>query len=335
MNESNAKPYHLPTDGVWFITGCSSGIGQSLARFIANSPNRIVATARNPASLSAIPDGANVLKLALDVTSTSSIEAALSETLIKFGRIDVVVNNAGYTLVGDTEAAGDEESRALFDTNFWGMVDVTKKALEIMRDQNAIGDGQQGGVVLNVSSMGGFMGFPGSSFYHASKFAMEGWTEAVAKELPVEWNSKLTQHVVAPPFSVHPPDTQNYLVHLCNIEPGGVKTNYATSSLKTMAKGRHPAYADPAYPTNALLEYMGKEENRSSWAEPDAIAAAMYRLISRGQRIPIRVPLGADAYGMITMDIESIKNDLEEFKDISLGVGEAKQLESIKFLQKA
>lgn len=150
-----------------------------------------MATARNITSLSAIIDGPNVLKLALDVTSTSSIEVALSETLTKFGRIDVVVNNAGYTLVGDTEAAGDEESRALFDTNFWGMVDVAKKAIGIMRDENARGDGQQGGVILNISSMGGFMGFPGSSFYHASKFAMEGWTEAVAKELPVEWNSKL------------------------------------------------------------------------------------------------------------------------------------------------
>lgn len=135
-------------------------------------------------------------------------------------------------------------------------------------------------------------------------------------------------------FNVQPTDAQNYLVHLCNIEPGGVKTNYATSSLKTMVKGRHPAYADPTYPTNALLGYMGKEENRSSWAEPDAIAAAMYRLISRKQRIPIRVPLGADAYGMITMDIESIKKDLYEFKEISLSVGEAKQLESINFLQK-
>lgn len=102
-----------------------------------------------------------------------------------------------------------------------------------------------------------------------------------------------------------------------------------------MAKGRHPAYSDPNHPTNALLGYMGKEENRSSWAEPDAIAAAMYRLVSGGNRIPIRVPLGADAYGMITMDLESIKKDLDELKGISLGVGEAKQLESIDFLQKA
>ncbi|RMJ24445.1 3-oxoacyl- acyl-carrier-protein reductase [Aspergillus sp. HF37] len=181
-----------------------------------------------------------------------------------------------------------------------------------MRDQNPKSDAQQGGVILNVSSMGGFIGFPGSSFYHASKFAMEGWTEAVAKELPAEWN-----------------------IHLCNIEPGGVKTNYATSSLKTIANGRHPAYAAPNFPTNALLGYMGKEENRSSWAEPNAIAAAMYCLISRGQRIPIRAPLGADAHGMMTMDLENIRKDLDELKEISIGVGDAKQLDTIDFLQKA
>lgn len=92
--------------------------------------------------------------------------------------------------MGDTEAAEDKESRAVLDTNFWGMVDVCKRALGIMRDVNGQNGGQQGGCILNVSSMGGWSGFPGSSFYHASKFAMEGWTEAVAKELPIAWNSK-------------------------------------------------------------------------------------------------------------------------------------------------
>lgn len=162
-----------------------------MAQLLAKSPNRVVATARNLASLSAIPDDNNVLKLALDVTSIPSIEEALSKTLAEFGRIDVIVNNAGYTLVGDTEVAEDKESRAVLDTNFWGMVDVSKRALSIMREKNCENGGQQGGVILNVSSLGGFSGFPGQSFYHASKFAMEGWSESVAKELPVEWNSKL------------------------------------------------------------------------------------------------------------------------------------------------
>ena len=146
-------------------------------------------TARKTSALEPIPSSDRVLKLELDVTSISSIDHALRATLEKFGRIDVVVNNAGYTLAGDTEGAEDGESRAVFDTNFWGMVDVTKKTLSIFRDENPK-TGQQGGVVVNVSSLGGWSGFPGQSFYHASKFAMEGWTESVAKELPASWNSK-------------------------------------------------------------------------------------------------------------------------------------------------
>lgn len=160
-----------------------------MAQLVAKSPNRVVATARKTSTLEAIPSNDRVLKLELDVTSIPSIDAALRATLDKFGRIDVVVNNAGYTLAGDTESAEDGESRAVFDTNFWGMVDVTKKALRIFRDENPK-TGQQGGVVVNVSSLGGWSGFPGQSFYHASKFAMEGWTESVAKELPASWNSK-------------------------------------------------------------------------------------------------------------------------------------------------
>lgn len=191
MFDSNNTPYHLPKDAVWLITGCSSGIGEGLAQYIADTSNRVVATARDPVSMSNIPDRPNVLKLKLDVTSVESIDAAIDATLKQWSRIDVVVNNAGYTLVGDTESSGDAESRALMDTNFWGMVDVSKRALGVMRDENVKNGGQKGGVILNISSMGGWFGFPASSFYHASKFAMEGWTEAVAKELPTEWNSKL------------------------------------------------------------------------------------------------------------------------------------------------
>ncbi|KAI1099520.1 short-chain dehydrogenase [Jackrogersella minutella] len=293
MDPPNTKPYHLPSDAVWFITGCSSGIGQALAQLIAKTSNRVVATARKAAALSSITDDDRVLKLELDVASISSIDAALQGTLEKFGRIDIVVNNAGYTLAGDTEAAGDEEARAVMDTNFWGMVNISKRCLRIMREEN-FKNGQQGGVIMNVSSMGGYTGYPGQAFYHASKFAMEGWTESVAKEVPSIWN-----------------------IHLCNLEPGGVKTNYATSSLKPIAE-RHIAYADPSYPANQLLGHIAS-----------ALAALF---VSREKRIPIRVPLGSDAWGMIAKDLESTKNDLNDIKDISLSVGDAKQLDSIRFL---
>ncbi|KAI4122041.1 MAG: hypothetical protein LQ341_007346, partial [Variospora aurantia] len=234
-------------------TGCSSGIGQALAELIAQSSNRVVATARKTTTLEGLPNHDRVLKLQLDVTSIPSIDAAIRATLAKYGRIDVVVNNAGYTLAGDTESAEDGESRAVFDTNFWGMVDVSKRALGVFRDENPK-TGQQGGVIANVSSLGGWAGFAGQAFYHASKFAMEGWTESVAKELPPSWN-----------------------IHLTNIEPGGVKTNYATSSLTPMAK-RHPAYNDPNTPTNQMLGYMQSGQGRSMWAEPSALAAAIYQV---------------------------------------------------------
>jgi NAD(P)-dependent dehydrogenase (short-subunit alcohol dehydrogenase family) len=158
MFDSNNAPYHLPEDAVWFITGCSSGIGEGLAQYVAKTSNRVVATARNPASMSDIPNGSGVLKLKLDVTSLESIESAFSQSLATFGRIDVVVNNAGYTLVGDTEATGDAEARALMDTNFWGMVDVSKRAVGVMRDENLKNGGQRGGVILNISSMVGWVG---------------------------------------------------------------------------------------------------------------------------------------------------------------------------------
>ena len=122
------------------------------------------------------------------------------------------------------------------------------------------------------------------------------------------------------------------LVHLTNIEPGGVKTNYATSSLKPMAK-RHPAYSDPSTPTNQMLGYMQSGQGRSMWAEPSALAAAIYHVVGRGSRIPIRVPLGFDSWGLISRDLEGIRKDLDELKDVSLGVGDAKQLETIEFLK--
>jgi len=127
--------------------------------------------------------------LTLDVTSKSSIDAAVAAAVEKFGRLDVVVNNAGYTLSGDTENATDEQERQEIETLFWGPVRISKHAMRVMRDENPK-TGQQGGVVLNVTSLGGFVGWPGAAFYHAGKFALEGFTESVAKEMRPEWNSK-------------------------------------------------------------------------------------------------------------------------------------------------
>ncbi|KAI3323755.1 retinol dehydrogenase 8 [Xylariaceae sp. AK1471] len=294
----NTTLYNLPADAVWFITGCSSGIGAALAtRLVTQTKNRVVATARQLSALSYLADDApNVLKLALDVTSPSAIDAAFNKAVERFGRVDVVVNNAGYTVMGDTESSTAQEGRSLFDTNFWGAVDVTKRALTVLRDENPK-TGQQGGVILFVSSIGGFISSPGSSFYHASKFAMEGFAECVAKELDPRWN-----------------------IHVSILEPGGTTTEYLGKSFKTM-ENRHPAYAAPDMPTNVMFGLLGNMELRKGFSSADDIARGMWELLTRGKKIPIRVPLGKDAWGAVVGETENVKKELEELKDFSQAFG--------------
>lgn len=146
------------------MTGCSSGIGKSLARTICNAGHRIVATARDITSLSYLPDGPTVLKLSLDVTSQQAIGKAVSDAVLHFKRIDVLVNNAGYGLLGDMEGIPEADARLQLETNFWGPVHLTKEALRVFREVNPQG---QGGTVVQVSSIGGWLTAPGHSFYHA------------------------------------------------------------------------------------------------------------------------------------------------------------------------
>lgn len=172
-------------------------MGLALAQIIAaTASQRVVATARNVSKFAGqFPaDNPRVHLTALDVNSAESIKAAFDSAIAKFGRIDVVVNNAGYGLMGDTEsfvtnAEELDKARKIVETNFWGSAQVSAHAVRVFRDVNPK-SGQIGGVVLNVTSIGGFAGFPGSAFYHASKFAVEGYTESLSKEMRPEWNSE-------------------------------------------------------------------------------------------------------------------------------------------------
>jgi NAD(P)-dependent dehydrogenase (short-subunit alcohol dehydrogenase family) len=162
---------------------------------IASKPNqRLIATARNPSSLSYLPDANhNILKLALDVTSATSVDAAFTAAAKHFGEnfhLDVVVNNAGYSLSGDTEAATEEEMHQEIETLFFGTVRVTMRAVENIRQAKD----HRGGLIFNISSLAGICGFPGHAFYHAGKFAVEGWSESVAREMHPDWNSKFPLH---------------------------------------------------------------------------------------------------------------------------------------------
>ncbi len=249
-----------------------------------------------------------MLKVVVEVTSRKSIDDAVDAALSTFGRLDVVVNNAGYSLRGDTENATEDAARHLVDTMFWGTVHLTRHAMRVMREVNPQ-HGSQGGVVLNVSSMGGRVAFPGNAFYHAAKFAVEGFTESVAKEVRPEWN-----------------------IHFSLIEPGGVKTDYLHRSMVTVEP--HPAYAAADTPARVLEGYMQDPEAFKSWAEADDVTRAMYRIVASGNEIPLRVPLGPDAWGMLKLEDEKAGQMLDQWQEFSVGVGKEGQFESLEFLRK-
>ncbi|KAJ5115097.1 NAD(P)-binding protein, partial [Penicillium alfredii] len=271
------------------VTGCSSGLGRSFAKTIYNAGHRIVATARNVESLSYLPDEPSVLKLCIDVTSDKAIAAAIAITVEKFGRIDVVINNAGYGLIGDMEAISEAEARQQLETNFWGPVHVTCQALRVFREVNPPG---QGGTIVQVSSMGGWLTAPGHSFYHASKFALEGFTESVAKEMDPDWNIK-------------------FLI----VAPGGVRTNFAGPSLKLTP--RHPVYDTPTSVLSQVIKYITNPAIQTTWSDPDICAQVLFDcVIKRHQRpLPMRLFMGAETIPLIRDDVAKTLEEVDAWEE--------------------
>ncbi|KAK3684058.1 hypothetical protein B0T22DRAFT_269200 [Podospora appendiculata] len=294
MNPVNTKPYELPFGAVWLITGCSSGIGRALATLVASkSDQRLIATARNPSDLSYLPDAnPNIVKLALDVTSPGSVNAAFAAAAEHFGKdfhLDVVVNNAGYSLSGDTESATEEETHQEIETLFFGTARVTTRAVEVMRQA----EDHRGGLIFNISSLAGLCAFPGHAYYHAGKFAVEGFTESVAREMHPDWN-----------------------INFCIVEPSGVRTNFEGHS-KAHTKP-HPAYAADDMPARKLAKYVNQGLKLGvGLMEPSAVAEAIYGIASRGERVPLRLPLGAVAWKLAQSKFESFLGELDAVKGIS------------------
>lgn len=237
----------------------------------------------------------------LDVTSEESIDAAVNAAVSKFGRIDVLVNNAGYALQGDTESAlqpeGETQARKVVETNFWGTARLSLQAIRVFRDENPK-TGQQGGVVLNVTSLGGFAGFPGTAFYHAGKFAVEGFTESISKEVRPEWN-----------------------IHFCLIEPGGTSTRF-TSAGSMDWLSPHAAYAAADSPSRIIEGYIKSPDMQKTWTPAHRIAAAMYQVVSHSNHkpLPMRLPLTEGAWQVVKAEVAAVDKELEEVKELSLSV---------------
>ena len=163
---------------VWFITGCSSGFGRELVKLVLSKGWKAVITARNVEQVKDLAEGYDdtALVLPLDVNKKDQVSIAVEKTIETFGKIDVLVNNAGYGYFSSIEEGEEEKIRAQFETNFFGLVSMTQAVLPQMRNQRS-------GHIINFSSIGGLVGFTATGFYHATKFAVEGFSESLSKEV--------------------------------------------------------------------------------------------------------------------------------------------------------
>ncbi len=282
MTETN-KP-------VWFITGCSTGFGRELAKLLLDSSYRVVVTARDPEKVAdlAASRPQNALALQLDVDKPDQIAAAVGAAQKKFGRIDVLVNNAGYGYLSAIEEGDEAEIRALFDTNFFGLAAMTRAVLPLMRRQKS-------GTVVNISSMAGVSGFPGVGYYNASKFAVEGLSEALAKE--------------AAPLGIK----------VLIVEPGPFRTDWAGRSLRT-PKEPIEAYRETAVARReGIRGYSGAQPG-----DPVRAAKAIIAAVESGDA-PLHLALGAVAYDAITEKLDAFRSDLLANRDISLAADYPKE----------
>lgn len=269
------------TPRVFFITGTSTGFGEELVKFALEKGDFVVATARNSSKLSF--DGANSsnsLFLDLDVTNKEAIENAFDEAVKKFKRVDVVVNNAGYGLNGPFETLSEKQIRTQMEINFFGLIDVTRKAMQVMRDLKT------GGVIQQVTSIGGQIGVPSYSIYCASKWAVEGFTEAVSKEVKPEWGIKFT----------------------C-IEPGGFRTDWAGRSM------------DFGEVENSAYDHINARENAKNrhgkQAGDPAKAAKVFYELAVMENPPLRCIVGTDAYKLINQKLDTYTKSVGELEKLS------------------
>ncbi len=267
----------------WFITGTSSGFGRAFAEHALAQGHRVVATARRVETLAALvaqaPD--RVLALALDVDVAGAAEAAVAAAVARFGRIDVLVNNAGYGVVGALEETPDTELRALFDTNFFGAMAVTRAVLPVLR-------AQRGGAIVNMSSLGGQLSFAGFSAYSATKFALEGASEALAQEVA--------------PFGIK----------VLIVEPGQFRTNLAGAGMRHMPELE--AYAQIVGGTREFAHAM----HETQAGDPRKAAAAIEHALA-ADKTPLRLQLGGDSVDAVRAHAQALLADMEAWEVVSRG----------------
>jgi NAD(P)-dependent dehydrogenase (short-subunit alcohol dehydrogenase family) len=273
----------METNKVWFVTGASKGLGLTLVKQLLTQGYKVAATSRKVEDLQkAVGEPEFFLPLTMDIKSEDSVGNAIKNTVEHFGKIDVVVNNAGYGLVGGLEELSDEEVRENFEVNVFGSLHVIRKAMPYLRAQNS-------GHILNIGSIGGFTGaFSAFGIYCSTKFAVHGFTEALSVEAK-EFGIKVTL-----------------------VSPGYFRTNFLASDSLVVPKNEIKEY-------KGVREVQSVHQlniNGNQPGDPKKAALAMIK-ITTVENPPLHLFLGQDAYDMAEKKMQDLRNDLEAWKELA------------------
>jgi len=268
---------------VWFITGASRGFGALITAEALAAGDAVVATARDPSTVAArFGENDRLLPLKLDVTNEAEAHAAAEAAIKKFGRIDILLNNAGYGLLGAVEEASAEEVQRLFATNVFGVLSVTRAILPHMRRQHS-------GHVINISSIGGYRAYPGWGVYGSTKFAIEGITEALAGE-------------VAP-----------LGIHATVVEPGFFRTDFLDDNSLVHTRQQLADYDASVGQTRSAAGDL----NHQQLGDPAKLAKAMM-VLANAPNPPVRLPLGSDTVKRIEAKNAEVVVELTAWKDLAM-----------------
>ncbi|MBP2477493.1 NAD(P)-dependent dehydrogenase (short-subunit alcohol dehydrogenase family) [Crossiella equi] len=268
----------------WFITGAARGFGLEIARQALDRRDTVVATARKPESIP-LPESPNLLAKALDVTDPAQVQTAVAAAVARFGRIDVLVNNAGRGLLGAVEELSDAEVRAVYETNVFGLLTVTRAVLPVLRAQRS-------GHVLNIGSVGGFTTGAGWGVYGSTKFAVEGITEGLRAELA--------------PLGIQ----------VTVVEPGVFRTDFLDASSLHRGGTTIADYADTA---GRVRDWAG-ENNHQQPGDPVKAAAAILR-VAGDPEAPVRLQLGADCVTRVEAKLAAVEQELARWRYLAVSTG--------------
>jgi short-subunit dehydrogenase len=275
----------MNTSKVWYVTGASQGLGLILVKKLLGNGYRVAATSRDAHTLSqavGLIDKDRFLPLAVDLNNQDCIDESVQQTLARFGQIDVVVNNAGYGMVGTIEEIAEQDIRNIFNVNVFAMIDVVKSVLPVMRSQRS-------GYIINIGSVAGFVGAPGWSVYSATKAAVAAFSEVIAL------------------------DVKEFGIKVTVAEPSGFRTGFLTKDSLALIAPKIEGYEAVKNTQDRYLSANGQQPG-----DPDR-AAEIFMELAESPEPPMRLFLGNDAYNRASKKLTEMAGELEQWKSVTIG----------------